>query len=48
MPHLKCPVGGVIEEYKEKIRRNNYFIDIYNFNAHEGSLTPKGAVKEVE
>ena len=37
--------GGVIEEYKEKSEGNNYFIDIYNFNAHEGSLTPKGAVK---
>ena len=42
---FEMSVGGVIEEYKEKSEGNNYFIDIYNFNAHEGSLTPKGAVK---
>ena len=42
---FEMSVGGVIEEYKEKSEENNYFIDIYNFNAHEGSLTPKGAVK---
>ena len=44
-PSFEMSVGGFIEEYKEKNEGNSYFIDIYNFNAHEGSLTPKGAVK---
>ena len=43
--NFEMSVGGQLEEYKEVMENGKYFIDIYKFNAHEGSLTPAGAVK---
>lgn len=43
--NFEMSVGGAITEYKEVIENGKFFIDIYKFEAYEGSLTPKGAVK---
>ena len=49
MKEMKLPfemsVGGNIVDYKEYSENGKYYIDINKFEAHEGSLTPKGAVK---
>lgn len=49
MKEMKLPfemsVGGNIVDYKEYSEKGKYYIDINKFEAHEGSLTPKGAVK---
>ena len=49
MKEMKLPfemsVGGNIADYKEYSENGKYYIDINKFEAHEGSLTPKGAVK---
>lgn len=37
-------VGGVIKKYRELQENGKYKIEILEFNAYEGSLTPKGAV----
>lgn len=42
---FEMSVGGVITDYKEVLENGKWYIDIYKFEAHEGSLTPKGAVK---
>ena len=48
MKEMKLPfemsVGGNIVDYKEYSDNGKYYIDINQFEAHEGSLTPKGAV----
>ena len=49
MKEMKLPfemsVGGNIVDYKEYSENGKYYIDINKFEAHEGSLTPKGAVQ---
>lgn len=49
MKEMKLPfemsVGGNIIDYKEYSENGKYYIDINKFEAHEGSLTPKGAVQ---
>lgn len=49
MKEMKLPfemsVGGNIVDYKEYSENGKYYIDINRFEAHEGSLTPKGAVQ---
>ena len=49
MKEMKLPfemsVGGNIVDYKEYSENGKYYIDINKFEAHEGSLTTKGAVK---
>lgn len=49
MKEMKLPfemsVGGNIVDYKEYSENGKYYVDINKFEAHEGSLTPKGAVK---
>lgn len=42
---FELSVGGNIVEYKERAENGKYIIDILKFDAYEGSITPKGAVK---
>lgn len=41
---FEMSVGGVIKEYKEYSENGKWYIDILEFEAYEGSLTPRGAV----
>ena len=41
---FEMSVGGVITKYKDYVEDGKYYIDILEFDAYEGSLTPKAAV----
>ncbi|CAL7888362.1 HK97 family phage major capsid protein [Fusobacterium necrophorum subsp. funduliforme] len=41
---FEMSVGGYITDYKEYSENGKYYADILEFDAYEGSLTPKGAV----
>lgn len=41
---FEMSVGGVMTKYKDYVEDGKYYIDILEFDAYEGSLTPKAAV----
>ena len=41
---FEMSVGGVMTKYKDYVEEGKYYIDILEFDAYEGSLTPKAAV----
>ena len=41
---FEMSVGGVMTKYKDYVEDGKYYIDILEFAAYEGSLTPKAAV----
>lgn len=41
---FEMSVGGVMTKYKDYVEDGKYYIDILEFEAYEGSLTPKAAV----
>ena len=41
---FEMSVGGVMTKYKDYVEDGKYHIDILEFDAYEGSLTPKAAV----
>lgn len=42
---FELSVGGWLKEYAEKKEKNNRFYEITDFDAYEGSITPRGAVQ---
>ncbi|PID67221.1 MAG: phage major capsid protein [Fusobacteriales bacterium] len=42
--NFEMSVGGFIKKFKECIENGKWYIDILEFEAYEGSLTPRGAV----
>lgn len=43
--NFELSVGGFLNKYSEKKDNNRRFIEITQFDAYEGSITPRGAVK---
>ena len=41
---FEMSVGGVMTKFKDYVEDGKYYIDILEFDAYEGSLTPKAAV----
>ncbi len=41
---FEMSVGGVMTKFKDYVEEGKYYIDILEFDAYEGSLTPKAAV----
>ena len=41
---FEMSVGGVMTKFKDYVEEGRYYIDILEFDAYEGSLTPKAAV----